>query len=407
MIIDQLRNWVASHLAVKNAGSLSDRQAMAEIFQLPPASSGPAVTPASAMQVATVYACITLIAGAVATIPLSFYKRLPNDDREKIKPDVWWLFNEQPSPLMPAAVFWEYIIASICLHGDGFALMVRGRNGNVTEVLPLSPLSVTVVRNRNSLQYVVDDQYLGRFGVHQDDMLHFFGFGFNGVRSMSVIQWAARQSISSSLGTDQYATNFFANGARPHHVISYPAPVSKEQIEQLRQQWAERRLSPADNRMPMVLASGAKVEVLSITAEDSQLMEQRKFSVSDICRAFGVPPFMVGETEKTSSWGTGVEHMGQGFVTFTLQRTLKRIEQEVNRKIFRTAANYSEFNVAALARGDLKARGEFYRKALGGSEGPGWLTADEIRKLDNYPPIPGGDKLYEPPGANANAKQAA
>jgi HK97 family phage portal protein len=405
-MLDTLRTWAAGVISPKNAVKLSDRPAMAEIFQLP-TTSGPSVNPASALQVSTVYACISLIAGAVATLPLAFYRRLENDDRKKIKPDLWWLFNEQPSPLLPAAVFWECVIAAMYLHGDGFALMVRDRSGQVIEILPVPSTCVEVRRQRNSLIYLVSDEHLGTFGVHQDDMLHFFGFGFNGERSMSVIRWAARQAISSALATDNYSTEFFANGANPRHVISYPAPVTTEQIDQLRNRWAARRNDSSQGRMPMVLSSGATIATLSLTAEDAQLMEQRKFTVDDICRAFGVPPFMVGSTEKTSSWGTGVEHMGQGFVTFTLQRTLKRMEQEINRKIFRTAANFCEFNVSALARGDLKARGDFYRQALGGSKGPGWMTADEIRKLDNMSPITGGSELYKPEGGTQNAPQQA
>jgi phage portal protein BeeE len=148
-----LRSWIASRpgaherstqLQASSKYQLSDRPAMAEIFQLPSSGAGPAVTPTTAMQVTAVYACIALIAGAIASLPLAFFERTDGDKRRKrIKHDLWWLFNEQPSPLLPAAVFWEYIIATRFLHGDGFALIVRDRNGGkITEVLPLSPLEV-------------------------------------------------------------------------------------------------------------------------------------------------------------------------------------------------------------------------------------------------------------------------
>ncbi|MEQ1883352.1 MAG: phage portal protein, partial [Burkholderiales bacterium] len=293
-MFDKLRElavqWAAQKLSVQNSGryKLSDRQAMSEIFQMP-GTAGPLVNAATSMQVSAVYACVSLIAGAIASLPLAFYKRAADGGRESIKHDLWWLFNEQPSPLIPAAVFWEYIITAILLQGDGFAMLVRDRNGVIKEIIPLSPLDVQVMRDGSTLTYAVNDQHLGTFGVHQDDMLHFFGFGFNGLRCMSVIKHAAAQAIGTALSTDQYATSFFHNGAHPSHVITYPNPVTAEQIDALRSRWAQRTAGLSNAHMPLVLTSGATVKELSLNAEDAQLMEVRKFTVIDICRAFGVP----------------------------------------------------------------------------------------------------------------------
>lgn len=372
---------------------LSDREAMWELFQLP-TYAGPPVTVTSATQVTAVYAAAALIAGAVASLPLNFYERTDDTDgRRRIKHDLWWFFNEQPSPLVPAAVFWEYMISTKLFHGDGFALLVRDRNGKIIEVLPLSPLEVWVQRERDYLSYYVNSQDLGVFGVHHDDMLHFHGFGFNlqgraarSGRGLSVIQHAARQAIGNALAADQFAGQFFANGAQPGHVISYPGGVTQEQIDKLRERWAEKHAGPSNAGKPMVLTHGATLKELTMTLEDAQLLETRRFQVEDIARAFGVPPFMIGATDKTSSWGSGVEHMGQGFVTFTLQRHLNPAEQEINRKCFRTAKYFCEFNVDGLQRGDLKARGDYYRQAIGGSQGPGWMSANQIRRLENEEP---------------------
>jgi HK97 family phage portal protein len=404
-----LRSWLASRpgaheratqLQASSKYQLSDRPAMAEIFQLPSSGAGPAVTPTTAMQVTAVYACISLIAGAIASLPLAFFERLDGDKRRRIKHDLWWLFNEQPSPLLPAAVFWEYVIATRYLNRDGFALIVRDRNNKITELLPLSPLWVEPRRvDRNTLVYVVvpdgDIPGLEPFAVHQDDMLHFFGFGFNGRRSMSVIQQVARQAISTQLAQDEFSGRFFGQGAQPSFVIKYPGPVSTETIDQLRMRWAERQAGLANAHKPLVLTHNGDVKELTIDPVDAQLLESKRFGVEDIARAFGVPPHMIGSSEKVTSWGSGVESMGQGFVRFTLMRELRRIEQELNRKCFRTATYFCEFVVDALQRGDLKARGDYYRQARGGSQGPGWMTANEIRELENFEPITGGDKLYE------------
>lgn len=404
-----LRDWLANRpgaparagvapILASSQHKLTDREAMAEIFALP-SNAGPAVTATSAMQVTAVYACITLIAGAIASLPLAFYERTEGGGRKRIKHDYWWLFNEQPSPLLPAAVLWEYAVSTMYLHGDGLGLLVRNRNGVVTEVLPVSPLETDVVRERNSLNYLVDSEHLGTFGVHQDDMLHLWGFGFNGRRSMSIIRWNARQAIGTALAADEYSSRFFSSGAQPSHVIRFPGPVTAEAIDSLRKRWEERQAGLANSHKPLVLTNNAEVKELSIKPEDAQLMEARRFQVEDIARAFGVPPFMIGATEKTTSWGSGVEHMGQGFIRYILQRMLRRYEQELNRKLFRTSKYFCEFNVDGLQRGDLKTRSDYYRQARGGSQGPGWMTANEIRALENMEPIDGepGNALYEPP----------
>ncbi len=386
---------------------LSDREAMAELFNIQ-THAGPPVNAQTAMRVTAVYACVALLAGARSILPLNFYQRDESlTGRKRIKHDLWWLFNEQPSPLVPAGVFWEYVIATRLLQGDGFALMVRNRAGTITEILPLSPLEVRPQRvDRNTIVYGVQAEDLNGgepFAIHQDDMLHFFGFGFDlrTCRSRSVIGWAARQAIGTALAADEYAGRFFSNGAQPSHVITYKGPVKTEAIDSLRQRWAERQAGLANAHKPLVLTHGAELKELSIKPEDAQLMATRQFQVEDIARAFGVPPFMIGATEKTTSWGSGIEQMGLGFIRFTLLRDVRKDEQEINRKCFRTSTYFSEFLLDALQRGDLKSRGDYYRQARGGSQGPGWMSANEIRALENLEPDgeKQSDKIYQGLGA--------
>lgn len=413
---------IAPTLGIVNAGEqyvLSDREAMAEIFHLP-SYAGPPVTTASAMRVTAVYACITLIAGAIASMPVGFFQRTDDSDgRKRVKHPLWWLFNGRPSPLIPAAVFWEYVIATKILHGDGFALIVRNRMGEILELVPLSPLEVATERVGNQIVYVVNSPDLGKpFGVNRDDMLHFHGFGFNTRtgRGLSVIQHVARQAIGNALGADEFAGRFMANSAQPAHVITFPAGVKDEQITALKERWAERRAGVVHAGKPLILTNGATVKELTMTLEDAQLLETRRFTVEDIARALGVPPFMIGATDKTTSWGSGVEHMGQGFVTFTLTRHLNPAEQEIEEKCIRDQTHFVEFNVNGLLRADLKGRGDYYRQAVGGSQGPGWLTVNEIRRLENEESDDDGDELFKPtaaqvaapkPGDNNEPKPAA
>jgi HK97 family phage portal protein len=373
----------------------SDAQVVAMLGG-PPAASGFPVTSETAMRVSAVYASVRLLAGAIASIPVSVYRETA-EGRESISPDLWWLLNEQPIESWTAASMWEWVIKSICLRGDGFVEIVRS-GASIKALRPHHPDLVQPLRivGTDMLVYQVTDLDHVVRAVHQDDMLHFAGFGFNGLRSMSVIQWAAFQSIGIALATDSLSGHFYANGAAPKHVIKSDKEMSDGQIEQLRNEYKRKYAGTNNAGLPMVLTEGLEITEMSMTSADAQLLESRKFQVIDIARAFGVPPHMIGAQETTSSWGTGIEQMSIGFIRWSLQPHITRIRQELNRKFFRRASPFVEHKMEALLAGDSKAEGEYMRQAVGGSQGPGWMTINEIRKAKNLPPIKGGDVLFNP-----------
>jgi HK97 family phage portal protein len=357
-------------------------------------SSGYAVTPESAMRVSAVYAAVRLLAGAIASIPVALYRE-KDGVREAISPELWWLLNEEPAPSWTAASMWEWIMLSICLRGDGY-VEIRRAGPSVKTLRPLHPDRVAARKVGDYLLYTVCDDDGTVRAVHQDDMLHFAGFGFNGIRSMSVIQWAAFQSIGVALAADTFAGSFFANGAAPKHVIKTSGRMDEEQVELLRGEYKKKYAGANNAGTPMVLTQGLDLKEMSMTADDAQLLETRKWQVIDIARAFGVPPHLIGAQETTSSWGTGVEQTTLGFIKFALQPHINRIRQELNRKLFRRASPFAEHKMEALLSGDLKAEGEYMRQSVGGSQGPGWMTINEIRKIKNLPPVEGGNVLYRP-----------
>lgn len=378
----------------------SDRRVL-EIFGELPSSAGFAVTEISAMRVSAVYACVRIIAGAIASMPLDLYTRRGNALGEKRNEtdDLWWLLNEEPHPRWTASSMWKWLIKSELLRGDGFAEIQRDRMGNPIGLRPLRPGGVDVVCKAGRLQYFFTDDDGKARGLDQDDMIHIPGFGFDGLRGMSAIQWGARNGIGIALATDEYSGKFFANGALQTHALTHPGNPNQQTVDNLRDQFAEKYGQGVHTAFrPMILTGGVSVKELSLSAEDSQLLEARKFQVIDIARAFGVPPFMVGESEKTTSFGAGVEHMSLGFVKYTLQDRLITIEQELNRKLFRTASRYVKFNVDELLRGDSAARAVFLRNLVGGSQGPGIITANEARQIEGWQPLedPNANLLYDP-----------
>lgn len=349
--------------------------------------AGPVISDRTAMSVSAVYSCVGLISGALAGLPLNVYRET-DAGRQRIKPDLWYLLNQEASPMWSAASFWEYISWSRLLHGDGYARIIRPgpKLPGIVGFEPVHPLSVQAIVNGNRLVYTLTRDDGSPEIVDQDDMLHFTSPGFDGRRSLSPIQYALRNPVGIAIASDQYSASFFRNGARPDFAITSPVPLTDEKIKQLRESWVARYGGATNSHLPAVLTHGMGVTELTMSAEDSQLIATRAFQVEDIARIFGVPPFMIGYTEKTTSWGAGVEQMGIAFVKYTLQRHLTKIEQEINRKVFRmgrNARNFVEFNVDGLMRGDSKSRAEYYRAALGGSAGPGWMTQDEVRALEN------------------------
>lgn len=407
-MMDWLAARVAKKLEVRDQtlfATSSDSTAMGEIFGVAPTSAGVSVTPTTAMQVSAVYACVRLLAGAVASLPAEIFRRLPDGSRDELLADpLWYILNEQPNPRWTAASFFEWMVASVLLRRDGFAWIQRNANGVIVQLWPLNPTQVSVQRDGNELRYYFTENQKV-YGVHQDDMLHFTGFGFDGIRSMSVIEWGARAATGIAFSADTHSGQFYQGGAAEKYAIKSPKKLNSEQADRLRSEFQSRYMG-SNVHVPIVLTEGLDVTTISMSAVDAQLIEARKFQVEDIARAFGVPPFMIGNQEKTTSWGSGVEMMGRGFLVFTLQPHLKRWEQEINRKFFRNAGKFLEFNVDGLARADLKTRFDAYRQAMGGSMGPGWMTINEVRQMENRKPVADGNRLYDPGQANAQPSQA-
>lgn len=405
-MLEQIRKWAAGVIAPQNTGGWinGDSQTYQDISWWAPSYAGQVVTKETAMRVSAVFSCVRLIAGSIASLPLPVYERTEAGRKVIFDHPLWWTLNEEPTPRFTASTMWEYVTKCVLLRGDGFVVIVRDRAGRVTELRPIDTDNVIVERNENRLVYYVQEGDT-RKGYDQDDILHFPGFGFNGIRSLSVIQWAAKQSIGIAMAAEEHSARFFSNGMAPGYAITSDKLMKTDQLERLRAQFAEKAGGTANAHKPLVLTEGLDIKDVSISAVDGQLMEARKFQVIEIARAFGVPPHMIGENEKTSSWGTGIEQMTLGYVKFTLSPYLTRWEQELNRKLFRTAKNFVSFDLSGLLRGDDKARADYLRQALGGAQGPGWMTPDEVRHEEFLLPI--GDasskKLYDPNQGNANA----
>lgn len=391
----------------------SDSEAMKELFAPINSASGFAVNDRTAMAVSTVYACLSKKGGAVLQLPAHHYRSDADGNRKRVpNSPLWWLLNEQPHQRWTAASWKEWIVRCVDLRGDQHTRIVRSNNDSGGRVVGLEPLHpdytqprIALIGGEDVLVYDVMNMFTGKVStVHQDDMLHFAGFGFNGLHSVSAIQWAAKQAIGNSLAAAEYSGRTIGEGAMPQIALQYPNKFDPKQSQQLRDSFVATYGGQGGRKLPLVLTEGGTVKELSISPVDLELIAMRGYEKADICEALGVPPILIGSSEKVSSWGSGIEQITLGFVKFTVKPMLKRWEEEINRKLFRVSGQFVEFELDGLLRGDSKAQSDAFRAALGGpGTGSGYRTQNEVRKLLNLPADldPNSDKLFraDPKGA--------
>lgn len=351
-------------------------------------SAGVQVTAETAMRVATVYACVSLLAGTIATLPFAIFER-DGDTRRRAKHEYWWLLNEQPHEHWTAAAAWEYLISAKLFYGDGFARLLRPgfASARIIGWEPMHPLRVQPFRSiEGELFYHYSPPYGAAMVLDPADVIHLPSLGFDGLCSPSPITYAAREAVGTALAADAYTGKFFSGGATFDYALKTPANLKNEQLVDLRASLLAR---VAGGRTPLILSGGLEPAQLSVNSKDAEIMATRLFGVEELCRIFGVPPHMVGHTDKTTSWGSGIEQQGIGFVRYTLQRHLTPIAQEFNRKLWPSRERFFVEHVTdALQRGDLKSRYEAHRIALGHAGEMPFLTTDEIRRIENMPPDP-------------------
>jgi HK97 family phage portal protein len=375
--------------------------AVMDAFGVTPGASGISVTPISAQRVSAVAACRQKIAGSISTLRLDVLQTTGDSEVKLPRDALWYLLNEQPHEQYTATSHWDNKVSEQLLRGDGFTWIRRRMNGSVAALQPLPWGAVQPWRMPDGAvrYYITMPEFGVQTWLEPSDILHFPGHGFDGVRSMSVIAYGAKNAIGNALAMDDYSGKFFANGAHPSIIIEAPNKMVEEQIRTLQTTMANKYSGPDNfHRLPMVLTEGLKAREISLSAEDAQLLEARKFQVVDIARAFGVPPHMIGETTGSSAVGAGYEQQARDFVMHTLRLHLKRLEQELNRKLFpRDNGKFVRFDLSDLIEGDAKAQADYNRAALGGpGTGQGWLTVNEVRRTKGLPSVEGGDVIFDP-----------
>lgn len=354
-------------------------------------SAGKLVDASSALELSTVWACVRLLSETVATLPLILYRSDASENRRVAKDHpLYALLHDRPHYDWTAVEFWEGVVLSLALWGNAYARK-EYMGSRLVSLTPLRCDRMVVARLQSGER---EYRYAASTGLKryaEEEIFHVRGFGGTGDVGLSPISFA-RQSIGAALAADEFASSMFKNGARPNGILTVDQVLSKEQREQVRENIVAPFVGSQNAGGLMVLEGAMKYQPVTMTPEDAQFLQTRGFNVEEICRFFRVPPFMVGHTEKTTSWGTGLEQQMTGFVTFALRPYLMRIEQSIQRSLIDPAERgnlKAEFKVEGLLRGDSQARSAFYSQMVR----DGIMTRNEARRLENLEPLPGGDAL--------------
>ncbi|WP_116654861.1 phage portal protein [Pelagibacterium sediminicola] len=365
-------------------------------------ASGTRVTPDSAMRVAAVYRCVSIIAGAVATLPIDIIRKVDERTRESASDNsVARIFSRKPNGWQKPAVFRRMMQAHLLLRGNAYALIVRSR-GEVQALVPLHPDRVACKQNDDlTLEYTYTRKDGRKIKLPQEEVFHLVGLTLDGVHGVSALTYA-RETIGLSLSMEDHGASVFKNGARVSVVLKHPNKLGPDGVANLRSSLDEFRAGGEKEGRALILEEGMDTGSLSMTAEDAQWLEGRKFSRTDIAMFFGVPPHMIGDTEKSTSWGTGIEQQSIGFVTWTLEDHLTMWEEAITVDLLDDEALRAKFNRSALVKGDIKARWEAYVKALQW----GVFSPDDVLELeDRNPRADGlGGQFYDPPNTAGGDK---
>ena len=361
-------------------------------FFLGSSASGKYVTERSAMQMTAVYSCVRILSEAIAGLPLQFYRYTEDGGKEKaVEHPLYSLLHDEPNPEMTSFVFRETLMTHLLLWGNAYAQIIRNGKGEVIALYPLMPDRMKVDRDdagRIYYEYTVydSDDVSGRRGTNRagrivrlrsGDVLHIPGLGFDGLVGYSPIAMA-KNAIGMAIACEEYGAKFFANGAAPSGVLEYPG-VLKDPAK-IRDSWQATFGGSGNANKVAVLEEGMKYSPISISPEQAQFLETRKFQIDEIARIFRIPPHMVGDLEKSSF--SNIEQQSLEFVKYTLDPWVCRWEQAMVRALLtpeEKAHFFIKFNVDGLLRGDYESRMRGYATARQN----GWMSANDIRELEN------------------------
>lgn len=356
----------------------------------PPVDSGVAVNEHTAMGVSAVYRAAALVSSVAASLPLHPYL---SGSKTRVESPLL----DNPHPDMTAYELWRLTYLHRCLWGNAFLLKERDALNRLRWLIPVQPSRVVIEQvprtdaNPAGKRFRYTDDWGAERPLTPFEMLHLPGLGYDGVRGYSPVQ-VARQGIGLALAAERHGAKLFGSGSLLQGLLRTDQKLDQAQVDAMRARWRTFMAGPDNAHEVAVLGSGAEFQSLQMPNDDAQFLESRRFQVSEISRWFGVPPFLMMDTERSTSWGTGLEQQALGFVTFDLHPMwLAPTEHRITRELL-PPGRYAKYALEGLLRGDSAARSAFYKVM----RETGAFSANEIRELEDRPPVDGGESRLQP-----------
>lgn len=351
------------------------------------------VTPSSAMQIATVFSCVRVLAESLASIPLILYERERRNKKRAVNHPMYSLLHDLPNPEMTSFEVRTLLMGHAVTWGNGYAQKVLNGRGQVAEIWPLRPDKMSVSRGLNGdLLYTYQHESDGTIRFSRDRILHLRGLGFDGVQGYSPIRLMSR-GMALANNMEEYGNKFYENGARPSIALIHPQKLSQDAYNRLRDTWEARHMGAENAHRMALLEGGLDIKTFGIPPQDAQFLQTQKYQRSQIAGIFRVPLHMINDLERATF--SNIEHLSLEFVTFTLQPWLVMWEQAIFRDLIppnERGRYFAEFLVDGLLRGDTESRYRAYNSAIT----TGWMMPNEAREKENLNPLDGGDVLLRP-----------
>jgi HK97 family phage portal protein len=343
-----------------------------------------------ALHMPAVFRAVNLISSTVGSLPLHPYKPDENGIGQRQLSGNAAMLLDNPHPDLTPFELWELEAAHVATWGNGALQKLRDRTGVVRELWPICPWRIRFGRASDLTKvYVIDGDTDNP--LTDREILHIPGFGYDGVAGMSPIG-AARQGIGLALAAEEYGAALFGSGSLAGGILTTDQRLKQGEADALKERWKAKIGGLRNAHEVAVLDAGAKFQQLTIPPEDAQFLQSRSFQVEEIARIYGIPPHLLMSTEKATSWGTGIEQMTLAWIKFGLRGTwLTRFEQRVT-KLLAPGSVYAKYALEGLLRGDSAQRAAFYQAMWN----MGVMSTNEIRALEDMPPVEGGDMRYRP-----------
>ncbi len=361
-----------------------------ELFARPGVTT---VTADNAMQVATVFACVRLLSETVATLPLNLMQNYKGKKRHAVEHPLYSLLKNKPNADMNTVQLKEALVASMCLRGNGYLQKVTTRGGVIAEIPFLDAARMSMVRKADgSIVYYYISLTGKSYTFNADELVNIPYFSLNGIEGITPIKMC-RDGISLAMTAQNHAKMFYENGGKPNLAIELPQTLSEDAYKRLKTSF-NNAYSGQNSYKTAILEGGATAKTLTMTAKDAEFIATRKFQKSEIAAMFNIPPHLVGDLEKATF--SNIEQQSIEFEKFTIRPLVTKIEAALNASMLsdkeRLEGYYFRFNTEALLRGDTKTRYDAYAIARQW----GWMSANDIRQIEDLNPIDGGDIYLSP-----------